>query len=378
MNSNTNPNPEEKRYHLALALAPQIGPTLFKAILAYAGTAQTFFTSASKKLKKIPRVGKKLEFLLTHQEELLRQADTLLANQEKQGYQVLTSLDVAFPKRLLSLADGPILLFYKGTGDLAMERSVGIVGTRSATAYGKKITKEILEELYPYRPTVLSGLAFGIDAEAHRAALHLGLPTVAVLGSPITQIYPAAHAPLAAQIQEAQGGLLSEYAPGTKLLPGNFPARNRIIAGLSDALIVVEAAKKGGALITADLAFGYNKEVFAVPGNLHSPYSEGCNLLIKQMKASIYTGAKDLAATLSWTKPGEQKIKKPVLDLSNKEEEERKILLFLQEKEEVGIDDIAFATQLEMGRVSSTLLSLEFEGLIKSLPGKKFRLLVSF
>jgi len=141
---------------------------------------------------------------------------------------------------------------------------------------------------------------------------------------------------------------------------------------------VVEAAKKGGALITADLAFGYNKEVFAVPGNLHSPYSEGCNLLIKQMKASIYTGAKDLAATLSWTKPGEKKIKKPVLDLSNKEEEERKILLFLQEKEEVGIDDIAFATQLEMGRVSSTLLSLEFEGLIKSLPGKKFRLLVSF
>jgi len=177
MNSNTNPSPEEKRYHLALALAPQIGPTLFKAILAYAGTAQTFFTSASKKLKKIPRVGKKLEFLLTHQEELLRQADTLLANQEKQGYQVLTSLDAAFPKRLLSLADGPILLFYKGTGDLAMERSVGIVGTRSATAYGKKITKEILEELYPYRPTVLSGLAFGIDAEAHRAALHLGLPT---------------------------------------------------------------------------------------------------------------------------------------------------------------------------------------------------------
>lgn len=375
MNSTKNPSPEEKRYHLALALAPQIGPNLFKSIVAYAGSPQAFFTLPPKQLKKIPRVGNKLESLRQQQDALLKKADSLLHQQEKQGYQVLTSREELFPQRLLHLSDGPVLLFYRGTADLNMERSVGVVGTRNASAYGKKITKKIMEELYPYTPTVLSGLAFGIDCEAHRTALQLGLPTLAVLGSPLSHIYPAAHAPLAAQIQEAQGGLLSEYAPGTKLLPGNFPARNRIIAGLSDALIVVEAAKKGGALITADLAFGYNKEVFAVPGNLHSPFSEGCNLLIKQMKASIFTRGQDLADALNWTKPGEQKIKNVPLDFSRKEIEEQKILLFLQEKGEVGIDDIALATQLEMGTVSSKLLSLEFEGLIKPLPGKKFRLL---
>jgi DNA processing protein len=376
MNSSTNPSPEEKRYHLALALAPSIGPTLFKAIVAYAGSPLAFFTQAPKQVKKIPRIGKKLELLRKQQGDLLRKADALLHEQQQEGYQVLTSVDAQFPQRLLHLSDGPVVLFYQGTGELNMERSIGIVGTRSATAYGKKMTIKILEELCPYRPTILSGLAFGIDIEAHKAALQLGLPTLAVLGSPLNRIYPAAHAPLAQQLQQAQGGLLSEYAPGTKLLPGNFPARNRIIAGLSDALIVVEAAKKGGALITADLAFGYNKEVFAVPGNLQSPFSEGCNLLIKQMKASIYTRASDVADALNWTKPGEQKIKKAVLDFSSKEDVERKILHFLQEQGEAGIDHIALATQLEMSTVSSKLLSLEFEGLVKPLPGKKFKLMI--
>ena len=170
MNSTTNPSPEEKRYHLALALAPQIGPTLFKAIVAYAGSPQAFFTLPPKQLKKIPRVGNKLESLRHQQDALLKKADTLLHQQEKQGYQVLTSREELFPQRLLHLSDGPVLLFYRGTADLNMERSVGVVGTRNASAYGKKITKKIMEELYPYTPTVLSGLAFGIDCEAHRIA----------------------------------------------------------------------------------------------------------------------------------------------------------------------------------------------------------------
>jgi len=286
-----------------------------------------------------------LELLRKQQGDLLRKADALLHEQQQEGYQVLTSMDAQFPQRLLHLSDGPVVLFYQGTGELNMERSIGIVGTRSATAYGKKMTIKILEELCPYRPTILSGLAFGIDIEAHKAALQLGLPTLAVLGSPLNRIYPAAHAPLAQQLQQVQGGLLSEYAPGTKLLPGNFPARNRIIAGLSDA------------------------------GNLQSPFSEGCNLLIKQMKASIYTRASDVADALNWTKPGEQKIKKVALDFSSKEDVERKILQFLQEQGDAGIDYIALATQLEMSTVSSKLLSLEFEGLVKPLPGKKFKLL---
>jgi DNA processing protein len=160
------------------------------------------------------------------------------------------------------------------------------------------------------------------------------------------------------------------------MMPGNFPARNRIIAGLSDALIVVEAAAKGGALITAEIAYSYDKEVFAVPGNLQSNFSEGCNNLIKKMKASIYTGPNDIAEALFWTKPGEEKVSKPKLDFSNRADDEKAILTHLQEKGESEIDQICYATEIPLGTLSSKLLSLEFEGIVKSLPGKKFKLLV--
>jgi DNA processing protein len=171
------------------------------------------------------------------------------------------------------------------------------------------------------------------------------------------------------------GALISEYAPGSILLPGNFPARNRIIAALSDAVLVVEAAEKGGALITAELAFGYHKEVFAVPGNLQAPFSEGCNQLIKRMKASIYTGPNDLAEALHWTKPGEERRQKAVQDYSMRADLEVKILTYLQNQGDSEFDQLAFANQIPLGILSSTLLNLEFEGIIKSLPGKKYKLL---
>jgi DNA processing protein len=171
------------------------------------------------------------------------------------------------------------------------------------------------------------------------------------------------------------GALISEYAPGSILMPGNFPARNRIIAALSDAVLVVEAAEKGGALITAELAFGYHKEVFAVPGNLQAPFSEGCNQLIKRMKASIYTGPYDLAEALHWSKPGEGQRSKAPQDFSTREALEFKILTYLQNQGDTELDQLAYANQIPLGILSSTLLSLEFEGIIKSLPGKKYKLL---
>ena len=171
------------------------------------------------------------------------------------------------------------------------------------------------------------------------------------------------------------GAIVSEYAPGSSMTPGNFPARNRIIAALSDALIVVEAAEKGGALITAEIAFSYDKEVFAVPGNLQSAYSEGCNKLIKKMKASIYTGPNDIAEALFWSKPGESKTTKPSLDLSERPTDEVKILKLLMEKQEAEIDQISLLTDIPLGQLSAKLLSLEFEGIVKSLPGKKYKLL---
>lgn len=375
MNSKPEKDHENLRYHLALALAPKIGPSVFKAILAYSGSPKDFFNLTRGKASKIPRVGDKLIELQKQAETLLRNADEVINQCQNKGYQILVSTSEDFPKRLKSLDDGPIVLFSQGKGTLNFERSVGIVGTRSATSYGKSITRKIVEDLLPYQPVIISGLAYGIDIEAHRAALQIGLPTLAVMGSPLGQIYPAAHKNTAAQLQE-NGALLTEYAPGSKMMPGNFPARNRIIAGLSDALIVVEAAEKGGALITAEIAYSYDKDVFAVPGNLQSTYSEGCNFLIKKMKASIYTGPGDIAEALFWNKAGEEKSQKPKLDLEGREEQEIQILMFLQEKIEAEIDQISYATEIPLGMLSSKLLSLEFEGIIKSLPGKKFKLLV--
>jgi DNA processing protein len=365
---------DELRYFLALALAPKIGPGSFKAILAYAGSIKNFFQLTKGKASKIPRVGDKIQNLLGQESQLLRLADELINNSQKKGFQILTSLNPKFPQRLKLHTDSPVVFFSKGNFDFNLDRTVGIVGTRSATSYGKAATRKIIEDLALYQPAIISGLAYGIDIEAHRMAIQADLPTVAIMGSPIDQIYPPTHTKTAIQLQE-NGALISEYPPGVKMSPGNFPARNRIIAALSDAVIVVEAAVKGGALITAEIAFSYNKEVFAVPGNLQSPYSEGCNLLIKRMKANIYTGPGDVAEALFWSKPGEENKKRPMLDLSNRSDEEVKILHLLQEKGEAELDQMSFLTEIPMGQLSSTLLALEFEGIIKSLPGKKYKLM---
>lgn len=375
MNLKSETNLENLRYHLALSLAPKVGPGVFKAIIAYSGSAKAFFHLNKGKASKIPRVGEKLLEIRQQAESLLQKADELINLSKKKGFNIHSSSEQEFPSRLKMQEDGPVVLFTQGKGDLEFERSVGIVGTRSATAYGKSITRKIVEDLLPYQPMIISGLAYGIDIEAHRAALQVGLPTIAVMGSPITQIYPAIHKKTAEQLQET-GILMSEYAPGSTMVPGNFPARNRIIASLSDALIVVEAAEKGGALITAEIAYSYNKDVFAVPGNLQSPFSEGCNHLIRKMKASIYTGPGDIAEALFWSKPGEEKVKKPVLDLAGRDEENTAILRLLLEKGESEIDQISYQTEIPLGMLSSRLLSLEFEGIVKSLPGKKYKLLV--
>lgn len=375
MNLKPETDPENLRYHLALSQAPKVGPGIFKAILAYSGSAKAFFNLTRGKASKIPRVGEKLLAIQKQAESLLAKADDLINLSEKKGFKIFVSTDPNFPSRLKMQEDGPVILFTQGKGELNFERSVGVVGTRSATTYGKSITRKIVEDLLPYQPVIVSGLAYGIDIEAHRAALQVGLPTIAVMGSPITQVYPAVHKKTAEQLQET-GILMSEYGPGSTMVPGNFPARNRIIASLSDALIVVEAAERGGALITAEIAYSYNKDVFAVPGNLQSPFSEGCNHLIRKMKASIYTGPGDIAEALFWSKPGEEKIRKPVLDLDGRDEEDTAILKLLLEKGESEIDQISYQTEIPLGLLSSRLLSLEFEGIVKSLPGKKFKLLV--
>ena len=361
-------------YTIALSLIPKLGPYAYKNIISYCGSAKNFFNLPTGKAAKIPGIGDKLLSIRKQKNEYLKNAEKVLTDCQKHNISISTYLDKNYPSRLKSFMDSPVLLFSKGNVNFNPSRTIGIVGTRNASEYGKSTTRKIVEGLAPYSPTVISGLAYGIDITSHRAALEFGLPTIAVLGNSLEQVYPANHKGVADCMYE-KGGLVSEYKIGTKLNPNNFPARNRIIAALSDALIVVEAAKKGGALITAEIAYSYNKEVFAVPGNLQNTYSEGCNNLIRSMKASIYTGPKDIQEALSWTKEDEENDRKDTkLDLSQFPVPEKNILKLLSESNELEIDQLSWQSQIPVAQLASLLLNLEFQGLIKSLPGKKYAL----
>lgn len=368
-----NQEKDEQVYEIALNLLPKIGPSVYRSIIAYTGSAKLFFEMPLGKLAKVPRINKNLLALREHKNEFLKEADSILQNCHKKDIEVITFSNKNFPQRLKGLDDCPMVLFKRGNINFNPRRTIGIVGTRNITDYGKSITKKIVEDLTPYQPTIISGLAYGVDIEAHRSALQQELPTLAVLGSSVNQIYPSIHH-LTAEAMLEEGGLLSEFPPGTVMHPTNFPKRNRIIAGLSDALIVVEAAKKGGALITAEIAYSYNKEVFAVPGNLQATYSEGCNHLIKSMKASIYTGPKDLEECLGWSKETLQNETPNLWDLSKFEVEDQEIITLLQAKKEVEIDLLAVALNTSVSTLAIRLLNLEFEGFIQSLPGKRYRL----
>lgn len=368
---------DDIHYTVALSLIPKIGPGIFKKIISYSGSAKQFFTLPKGKIQKIPGVGPKLSEFFRSKDSYLKEASNILEDANRKGVRVVSYFDNEFPQRLKSFADAPVLLYTRGEANLNPSRTIGIVGTRNATAYGKAVTAKIVEDLAIYQPTIISGLAYGIDIEAHRAALQADLPTLGILGTPIDKIYPAHHNQIA-QSMMTSGGLVSEYRIGSPLNPNNFPQRNRIIAGLSDALIVVEAAKKGGALITAEIAYSYNREVFAVPGNLQSSYSEGCNNLIRTLKAGIYMGPREIEEALSWEKDGAESSKKAiVIDWDQFDELEKTIVKTLVQEKELEIDQLSWKTDIPLSILASKLLHLEFQGLLKVLPGKKFQLVTS-
>lgn len=358
-------------YHVALSLFPNLGPAIFKTIINYCGSAEGFFHLSHGKAMKIPGIGPKLLAYRKGKDNYLKEASDLIETADKQGIGIHCYLDEDYPDRLKVIPDAPPFLFSKGNLNLNPKRTIGIVGTRNATTYGRSITQKITEELARFQPTIISGLAYGIDVEAHRAAISNQLPTIAVLGSDVNTIYPAAHKKTAEQMKE-NGGLLSEFKMGAAMNPSNFPQRNRIIAGLSDALIVVEAAQKGGALITAEIAYSYNREVFAVPGNLQSPYSEGCNNLIRSMKAGIYMGPGEIVESLSWDK--EIGASAPALpDTSDLDPVELKILERLYEKTAAEIDWLSRDLNIPIPQLAIKLLNLEFLGFVKAIPGKKYQ-----
>lgn len=358
-------------------MVPGVGNMLTRQLISYCGSAKAVFTTPKGRLLKIPGIGQTFVQNLNGN-QALQQAEATLKKAEQQQVQLLFYTHPHYPARLKQIADAPCLLYYQGNADLNHRKMISIVGTRKATDYGKRITEKIVNDLKKHNPIIVSGLAYGIDIFAHRAAVAAGLPTIGVMGSGPDIIYPALHRKTAEKMLE-NGGLLTENTFGTKPDAPRFPARNRIIAGLGDCTIIVEAAIKGGALITADIAHSYDKDVMAVPGNIDAPVSEGCNYLIKSNKAAIYTGLADLEELLNWDGALAPKTLKaaPTLIYNQAEfepEEWQVIQILINNKEEL-MDNLSWKAQLPVSRLASVLLGLEFKGVVKSLPGKKFTLI---
>lgn len=266
--------------------------------------------------------------------------------------------------------DAPILIYFKGNCDLNRQRIINIVGSRKATEYGKEFTRRFVEGICQYNPIIVSGLAYGIDIAAHKEALRNNLSTIGVLAHGLDKIYPGTHRSIAEKMLET-GGLLSEFPSETNADRENFPKRNRIVAGIADATIVIEAGESGGALITADIANSYNKDVFAVPGRVNDDYSIGCNNLIRDNKAQIITSAKDFVSFMLW----EDKVKSNIKTISlfvELSKDEKFVFDIISAEKSIYIDDLIFKCGFSCSFVSKILLQLEFNSLIKQLPGKYY------
>ena len=359
-------------YKIALTLIPKVGAVTAKNLVSYCGGPKAVFESTRKSLTAVPGVGEQIAKNVLDKEVLI------LAEQEakfieKHGIRPLFFLDNDYPVRLKPLHDAPVMLFYKGNTELNAQRVVSIVGTRKPTPYGKGICENIVADLKEYDALVVSGLAHGIDVTAHKKCLEEKIPTIGVLGHGLGRIYPAQHKTVAAQMI-SNGGLLTEFASHIEPEREHFPMRNRIIAGMCDALIVVQTANKGGSVISAEMANSYSKDVFAVPGRINDKYSEGCNRLIKIHKAALMESVKDLAYVMRWEKSVNSNKKEQGKLFEELNDKEQAIIRVLKKEEEIGIDDLIHVTKITSSEMAATLLDLEFKGIVKTIPGKRYLL----
>ena len=357
-------------YQIALTCIPDVGPILRKRLIEHFGSAKDVFNARKKELSCIDGIGDwAIKQLKNWNDFSIVEAELKFI--EKNNIEPLFITDKSYPHRLLNCPDAPTMLYWKGHTNLNASRIVSMIGTRNNTNYGKHITESIIETL-PKDVLIISGLAFGIDAIAHKAALKNELPTVGVLGHGLDNLYPSQHLALAKEMQN-QGGLLTEFGQNTKADKHNFPRRNRIVAGMADATIVVETAEKGGSMITADLAFQYNRELFAVPGRLNDSKSAGCLQLIQQNKAIVYSDITYFLETMRWTEK-KTPVKKQLDLFSTLSREEQLVVEILQEKDLFTIDELNNRTQLNTSRMAAILLSLELQNIIHIIPGKMIAL----
>jgi DNA processing protein len=365
--------PDNLAYKIALSLIPGIGSITARNLIAYVGSVEGVFLEKEKNLMKIPGVGE-VNAQRVVQQNVLDRAKREVDFIQKNHIQTYFYLDEHYPSRLKNCNDSPIILYFKGNANLNEQRIISVVGTRNATNYGKEICDELIRSFSErsYKILVISGLAYGIDVHAHKACLKYNVPTVGVFAHGLDTIYPSLHSPVASKMLEC-GGWITDFVSDTIIDRQNFLRRNRIIAGLADATIIVESAEKGGALVTADIANSYNRDVFAFPGRSNDLYSKGCNKIIKLNEAVLVENAVDIEKAMNWdVKISSSRVFQTSL-FEAFTDDENKIIDLLKESDRF-VDEITAETQMPMSKVSSLLLGLEFKGLVISLPGKMYRL----
>ncbi|MEO7922501.1 MAG: DNA-processing protein DprA [Chitinophagaceae bacterium] len=361
-------------YQVALTLVPHIGPVQARILLQHCDPEEIFHAKRSF-LEKIEGIGPiRAAAISTFRD--FSGAEQEINFIEKHRIQPLFISSKDYPKRLLNCYDSPVLLYYKGEADLNSSRIIAVIGTRNHTEYARQTTEKLIQDLAAQNITVVSGLAFGVDAIAHKSAIRNGLPTIGVLAHGLDQLYPPQHDPLARDMLKNKGGLLTEFRSLSMPDKHNFPSRNRIVAGMCDASIVIETGIKGGSMITAELANGYNRDVFAIPGKISDSKSAGCNHLIRTNKAILLSEAKEIIELLGWEdEPAKTKKKKLQREIFVELGPNEKILVdLLLEKDKMHIDEINSQSGLSNSAVAAAILNLELQNLMLSLPGKLYRL----
>ena len=360
----------ELLHALALLKVEGIGDVVAKKLITHCGSAQNVFQSKKKALLAIDGVGEIL-FKKLQEKNVFQLAENELRFIEKENISYSYFQDENYPERLKHCIDGPVILFECGTIDLQNRKLINIVGTRQITPYGIEFTKKLITDLAPLNPVIVSGFAYGVDIVAHQTAMEHNLQTIGVLAHGLNQIYPKNHKKYMAKMEQ-NGGFMTEFWSTSNPERENFVKRNRIVAGMCEATIVIESAEKGGSLITANLANDYNRDVFAVPGRISDKFSQGCNNLIKTQRAHLLNSAADLIYILNWDLG--QKVSKPIQKqlFVSLTEEEQKIYDYLQTKEKELMDVIALDCDFPIFKISSLLLNMELKGVIRPLPGKLF------
>ncbi len=364
-------NEKELTYRIAFSLIRGNNRIIADELLSKIGNEEEFFNSSSRLLEM--QIGKKMKITdIDYRKQLIEKAHAEVSFITQNNIKPIYYKDPDYSQRLLDCDDAPLMLYTLGNCDLNNSHIISIVGTRHATHYGVDMTERIIEDLSKRMENIIivSGLAYGIDITAHRAAIKNNIPTIAILAHGLNTIYPAAHRNIAAEMVKKNGMLITDYTSNDHIHRGNFLARNRIVAGLCDCIIVAESAEKGGAIVTAGIADGYNRDVLALPGRANDPYSQGCNKLIASGRAALITSAQDVIDIMRWTaKPIEGNQTEIFTELN---EDEQRIIKFISETPLSSINEISIGINIPISKLTSTLIDMEFRGLIANYPGGRY------